>query len=249
MTEVTLAVAAFITSMISGIIGMGGGILLLATLFCFIPHGEAIPTHAAVQIVSNSTRVFGLAKHIDWRTVRRFCIGGIPGSALGMLILSLLGPPGDSEAYLKMLVGAYVLTIAILPRKKRSGRNDVWWYFPFLGFVAGTAALTIGAVGPLIAPLFMQRGYSKEGLVATKATCQAIMHLVKIPAFLWLDRFDVERLGMLALLMIVMVIPGTLCGKAILTRVSERGFAVAYRVSLLAAGAKIFIYDGLSRAF
>ena len=37
---VVLAMAAFVTATISGTIGMGGGILLLATMFCFLPHGS-----------------------------------------------------------------------------------------------------------------------------------------------------------------------------------------------------------------
>ncbi|MCH8054217.1 MAG: sulfite exporter TauE/SafE family protein, partial [Planctomycetes bacterium] len=40
-----LALAAFATSIISGIIGMGGGILLLATMLSFLSHAETIPAH------------------------------------------------------------------------------------------------------------------------------------------------------------------------------------------------------------
>ena len=115
-----------------------------------------------------------------------------------------------------------------------------------MGFLAGTAALTVGAVGPLIAPLFARRHYVKERLIATKAVCQLSTHVLKIPAFLWLrPDLDLGRLGALAAVMIVVVIPGTLIGKRLLTGVSERHFRVGFRVALVLAGTKVLVVDGL----
>ena len=53
-----LPIVALLTSILSGVIGMGGGMLLLATMFAFMSHAEAIPAHGAVQLISNSTRTF-----------------------------------------------------------------------------------------------------------------------------------------------------------------------------------------------
>jgi uncharacterized membrane protein YfcA len=243
--HIILAIAAFVTAMISGILGMAGGVLLLATLFCFLPHGEAIPTHAAVQIVSNSTRVLALWSHVDWRTVVRFCLGAMPGAVIGTYLLWALGEPGQSEPYLKILVGVYILALTLVPTGDGRSSAMVWWDFPLVGLAAGTAALTVGAMGPLIAPMFARRNFVKERLVATKAVCQAIVHVTKIPAFLWLGSLDLEKLGLMTLLMIGMVIPGTLVGKRILKHVSEKQFVALYRIALVFAGLKILLYDGL----
>ncbi len=242
---IILAIAAFCTAMISGIIGMGGGILMLATLFCFLPHGEAIPSHAAIQLVSNTTRVLGFLSSVDWRTVRRFLCGAVPGAILGMTLLWLVGRPGDTEPYLKLAVGVYILIVIALPKAKPGPPRSTWWGFPAVGFVAGTAGLTLGAIGPLIAPIFARAGFVKERLIATKAVCQAIVHVLKIPVFLWIGALDFDRLGALTLLMIVMVIPGTLVGKSILSRVTDTQFVRLYRVVLFIAGIKILCYDGL----
>lgn len=231
--------------MISAILGMAGGVLLLATLFCFLPHGEAIPTHAAVQIVSNSTRVATLLGHVDWRTVGRFCLGAMPGMLIGTYLLWALGDPGRSEPYLKTIVGAYILMLTFLPSGNSRSTAMTWWDFPLVGLFAGAAALTIGAMGPLIAPLFARRAFVKERLVATKAVCQAIVHVTKIPAFLWLRTIDYGKLSTLTVLMIVMVIPGTLIGRRLLTHVSDALFVRLYRVALVVAGLKILVYDGL----
>ncbi len=244
-SAVILAVAAFLTAMISGIIGMGGGILMLATLFCFLPHGEAIPSHAAVQLVSNTTRVLGFLPFVDWITVRRFCTGAVPGAILGAALLWALGEPGESEPYLKSAVGAYVLTITALPKPKPGPAQSAWWDFPLLGLAAGTAGLTLGAIGPLIAPVFARRGFVKERLIATKAVCQTVVHLLKIPTFLLLRSLEFERLGALTLLMIVMVIPGTFAGKAVLKHVTESQFVRLYRIVLFVAGTKVLLCDGL----
>lgn len=246
MTVLILTIAALVTSMISAILGMAGGMMLLAVMFCFMSHGDAIPTHAAVQIASNGTRVLSFLGNVDRSAFGRFVLGMIPGSLVGMLLLWLLGEPQQSEPYLKTLVGVYILLATWLPKNEASGGSSgAWWDWPLMGLTAGTAALTVGAVGPLIAPLFARRGFVKERLIATKAVCQLSTHAMKIPAFILLRDLDFGKLGGIALLMILMVIPGTLIGKRILKGIAERHFKIAFRAALTAAGLKVLVIDGL----
>lgn len=246
VVPVVLAVAALLTSILSAILGMGGGILLLALMLCFMTHGEAIPTHALVQIASNGTRVLAFLRDLDRRAFGRFCLGLLPGSGIGIAILWVMGQPEQSEPYLKTLIGGFILVATNLPARGAGARDEEKsWDFPLMGLVAGAAALTVGAVGPLIAPLFARRRFVKERLIATKAMCQLATHVVKIPAFLLMRELDVTRLGLLASIMIVMVIPGTLVGKRILKVVPERFFAAAYRWIVTIVGAKILVFDGL----
>jgi uncharacterized membrane protein YfcA len=231
--------------MISAILGMAGGMLMLAVILCFMSHGEAIPTHAAVQIASNGTRVLSFLGNVDRSAVGRFVLGMIPGSLIGMLLLWLLGAPEQSEPYLKTLVGVYILLATWIPHPKGDGASTgKWWDFPLMGLAAGTAALTVGAVGPLIAPLFARRGFVKERLIATKAVCQLTTHAMKIPAFILLRDLDFGKLGGIALVMVLMVIPGTLIGKRLLKGIAERHFKIAFRAALTVAGLKVLILDG-----
>lgn len=243
-----LPIAALLTSILSGMLGMGGGMLLLAALFsCGMPHAEVIPAHAAVQLVSNSTRTLAFWRQVDWRTVRRFLLGVLPGSVLGILVMVVLGRPEGSQPILKIIIGVYILTMAALPtRRDARVRPFTWWDFPLLGLVAGTAAFTVGAIGPLISPLFARRDFVKERLIATKAVCQVLLHLAKIPVFLALLTFDdLAALGLVTMIMAIVVVPGTLIGKRFLRRLSARGFVSLYRTALLVAGAKVLLLDGV----
>lgn len=246
MIYVVLPIVALAAATLSAIVGMGGGTLLLATLFCFMSHSEAIPAHATVQLVSNSTRTLAFLAHVDWHAVGRFVLGMIPGSFVGLLLLVWLGQPRASEPWLKSLVGAYVLGSLLLPRTSKARSGSTWWDFPLLGVVAGAAAFTVGAVGPLIAPLFARRDFVKERLVATKALCQSFTHIVKIPGFLLLRSYEnLGALGAVTLVMVVLVVPGTLLGRRLLKNVSEHRFVLLYRLALLAAGLKVLLVDGL----
>ena len=147
---IVLAIAALLTSMVSAIIGMAGGIMLLATMFCFMSHADSIPTHAAVQIASNGTRILAFVRNIDYGALGRFALGALPGAAIGMLLLWLLGPPEQSEPYLKALVGAFILAVTYLPKARAEETTRATaWEFPVIGLVAGEliAALAWGVVG------------------------------------------------------------------------------------------------------
>ena len=59
METVILIVAAFITSSISAVLGMGGGIILLGIMALIIPEGYiVVALHGIVQLISNLTRSF-----------------------------------------------------------------------------------------------------------------------------------------------------------------------------------------------
>lgn len=247
-----LILTAFVTSIISAILGMAGGVMLLAVMLTFLSHSEAIPTHATVQIASNGTRVLAFLKNVDREAFLRFLVGVVPGGAVGFTLLWALGEPGSSEPYLKALVGGYIVLATWMPRTAKPSTASTGgssWDFPVIGLLAGTAALTVGAVGPLIAPVFARRDFVKERLIATKAVCQLTTHIMKIPAFVLLRDLEVGRLSLLALAMIAVVIPGTLVGKRLLADVSEKHFRIAFRCTLTLAGLKVLIVDGLRPIF
>ena len=72
METVILIVAAFITSSISAVLGMGGGIILLGIMALIIPEGYiVVALHGIVQLISNLTRTFVFRNHIRKDIIKR----------------------------------------------------------------------------------------------------------------------------------------------------------------------------------
>ena len=75
-----LIIAAFITSIISAIIGMGGGVTLLGIMAIVIPEGYLVVAfHGVIQLVSNVTRTTVYHEHVYQPIFKKFFIGIIPG--------------------------------------------------------------------------------------------------------------------------------------------------------------------------
>lgn len=242
---VILIAAAFVTSTISGILGMAGGILLLAIMFSVMEsHQDVIPLHGAVQLLSNGTRAAAFRHDIDWRTVVRFSVGSLPGLVLGYLLLKTLGNMPEAKPYLRTVIGLYILIAAYLPKPEKHTSRMVWYDFPLIGFFAGAAGLIVGATGPLIAPLFARRDFVKERLVATKATCQMVTHFEKLLVFGAIG-IDYQKFGVLLAGMGVAVVIGTLTGRRLIKHVSPELFVKLFKIALTVAGLKVLLWDGI----
>src|SRR4026209_1806718 len=71
-----LAVSALVTSFISGILGMAGGMILMGVLLALLPLPAAMLLHGISQLASNGGRALMLRKEVDWRVFRGYVIGG-----------------------------------------------------------------------------------------------------------------------------------------------------------------------------
>ena len=83
-----LLIASFLTSSISAVLGMGGGIILLGIMSIIIPEGYmVIALHGVIQLISNSTRTFVFRKHIKKNIINKFTIGALIGVLISILII------------------------------------------------------------------------------------------------------------------------------------------------------------------
>lgn len=238
-----LAAAAFVTAILSAVIGMAGGIVLLTVMLLFMEPLVAIPLHGAVQLVSNSSRTVIQRNYVDRGILLRYAALLLPMSFVGVEFAQLL-----PASLTKTLIGVFVLAATWAPGLVLLGTHpegvEPTRRFLTLGAVVGFLNPTIGATGPLIAPFFLNLGLDRRALVGTKAACQAAGHLAKLLAFGVAGFVFSAWLTPLAILS-GMVIAGTWLGSRILDHVSELWFTRLYRLVLTLIALRLILKEGM----
>ena len=236
------------TSSISAVLGMGGGIILLGIMAIIIPNGYmVIALHGIIQLISNSTRTFVFRKYLKKKLIKEFLIGAIIGAGLSAIIIFLLirffEVSSASEIkvdFLKPLIGIFIIWYLFLkgPKKEKESKS-----FIKVGSISGLASIFIGATGPLIAPFFLNSNLTKENIIANKAACQMITHLTKIPLFIFFFNVSYIQEYKLLLPLIIAVFIGTNFGKKILDMIPEKLFIKLFKTALFIIAIKlIFSY-------
>ncbi len=225
-----LGLAALLTSALTAVAGLGGGIILIAILLLYLEPVVAIPVHAAIQLVSNGSRTLIQRRHIDWGVFARFGVLLLPGSWLGLLVVSSI--PADLG---RAAIGVFVLIATWWPRALLLGLNpervDPGRMFVPVGAVAGFLGTTFGASGPFLGPFFRGLALSRQGVVGTFAACQSLGHAVKIALF-GLAGFAFAAHAALLAVTMALVVVGTALGSRLLERLPEAAFQRLYLVVL-----------------
>jgi len=221
-----IGATVFVTAVLSGVLGMAGGIALLGVLLVYLPPLVAIPLHGVIQLVSNGSRLIVQREHarLDW--IAWYSLPLIPAGLLGLRVARAL-----PETLVEAGIGAVVLVATWLPGRRGAAavtaRRPRTRFFA-LGGVTGFLNMVLGAIGPMIDPFFLGLGLSRQALVGTKAACQAVGHAVKVGLFGFAGFAFAEHAPLLALGSLCAV-AGTWLGSRLLDRLSEESFLWLYR--------------------
>ena len=176
-----------IAGFLSGLLGIGGGIVMVPLLFWVFPkwglsQDVAVPLTLGTSLASAVCFTFsGALGHwrrgvIDWRRVPWLVLGGVMGAMVGSSLAVWVGGPGVKKAFsLLLLFAFYRMTFSSLQRSGRGGeppRGRV--PFLFIGVATGLVGSFFGVGGGIVAVPLMVLVFRFPPLEAV-ATSSAII--------------------------------------------------------------------------
>lgn len=225
-----LLLAVFLTSTISGIFGMAGGLILLGILLLLLPVGTAIAVQGAIQLIANGSRAWFSRSYIDWRVLGIMTAGLL---AVGAVLFVVRYTP--DLATVCITIGLLPILLWI-PQSWLSLDASKPLHAFICGVLGGGINLAVGVAGPTIDMFFIRTPMDRRTIIATKAAAQVVNHTGKI-VFYWhattmLTAFD---WGIVALAAPFAVL-GTSAGHWVLQRLTDANFKSWTRLIVTAIG-------------
>jgi uncharacterized membrane protein YfcA len=233
--ELIIIGAVLATSILSGILGMAGGMILMAILVSTLSVGAAMMLHGAVQATSNGSRSWFLRPHIQWRILPAYLLGTLV--TLSLFIALTLVP--DANLIL-MLVGALPFLARAVPHLRGL---DVT-HLPtaaLCGLVVTAAQLFAGASGPLLDVFYLNSRLNRFEIIATKAFTQTIGHLLKLVYYGLIVGTADSVAAWVYVAALVTAVAGTRIGTRVLERFSDEGFRRISGAVILLIAAVVFL--------
>ncbi len=181
MTNLLILATVLATAVLSGVIGMAGGVLLMAVLVTLLPVASAMILHGAVQAASNGARFLFLREHVMWAIMPFYAVGALVAVLL-FVSLALVPDP----ALVLILVGSFPWLARLVPMLRGLDVRR-----PVTALACGAsvtaAQLLAGASGPLLDAFYLRTEVDRRSIVATKGLTQAAGHVVKIGYYAWVS--------------------------------------------------------------
>ncbi len=216
INDILLILIAAGTSMLTAITGIGGGMMLIASMPGFLPATAIVPVHAAVQLFSNSSRAF-----FGWRFIRwEFALAFIGGAIVGGVLAAGITLEINLE-YTPLLIAAYILLTVWGPGMefKRPLKGELF----VIGMLQTGLSMIVGATGPMGQATLLRRGLKRDALVVTTALMTTFTHLIKIMLFALLGFSFIDHWKIIVG-MSVAVILGAFLGTHLRYRIPEKRF-------------------------
>ena len=227
---VLIIISALATSLLSGLVGMAGGVVLMAVLVNILPVSSAMVLHGITQFTANGSRTLILRKHLMWRLLPGYILGA--GVAIAGFSTLLFVP--DASVVLS-LVGLFPWLARLQPKSSalnitRPASNII------CGFSVTSAQLLAGAAGPLLDLFYLNSGLDRQTVVANKALTQTIGHLLRIFYYGAIISVATPLPNWLFLAAAIAAVIGTRLGTWLLARWDDQRFQRVSGQIILATG-------------
>lgn len=226
--EVGLFVLCAFTSALTSVIGVGGGMTLLATLPNVLAPNLVIPIHGATQLISNLSRLALDWRLVAWRLMGPFLPGALIGAVLGFFLLD-----GFAFDYLPLLLGVFILLVTWTRLVQRSG--VLLNHMTVLGLVLTSTSLFIGSMGLILPSVLLHKGLKKDEVILTQSAMMSVMHAVKVLTYM-ASGFAFWHYGGMMAMMLSGSVLGSFVGKHLRGKINEaRGvWLLKWTVTVLA---------------
>lgn len=216
MNEFLLILIALATSTLTGIMGIGGGMILIALMPGLLPAAAIVPVHAATQLVSNGSRALFGWKTIHWGFFLPFLIGSLVGGFGAAQIANRI-----NTEYLPLIIALFILwnVWGGGVNFKTNPRGE----FITIGFLQTGLGMLVGATGPMGQSTLLRKGLNRDQNVTTSALFMTVTHLIKLLFFGFIG-FSFTHYWQVMLGMSIAVIIGSWLGTKMRHLVPEADF-------------------------
>lgn len=231
------ALAAFVVSSVSG---GGAGLVLVPMLRLVVPIASVPAALSIGTAASSLSRIAAFRTSIRWDVVRRFVPAALPAAAIGAWLLTRFEP-----AYVELIIACFLLAnLPALLRPRRAESVAVaptpMRRIPLVGAAAGLLSGFTGAVGLIFNGVYQRLGMTRQEIVATRATNEVMLHLLKIALYWRFGLLDRPALAAGALVAVAAVLASVVV-RWILPLVQEATFRRIGQAAMVVSGAAMFM--------
>jgi uncharacterized protein len=180
MTLASLAVLGFtiiVSSFISGVFGMAGGMVLLGVLLIYFDVATGMILFSLIQIAANGWRALHWRQFVLWPVFLWYVLGaGVSFAAMRTIAFV------PDKALVYILLGLMPFVIEGLPASLQPSIQ--WRGVPFFTGIFTTILQFIAGVGGLFLDIFFQKStLDRKTTNATKAITQTFSHILRAVYF------------------------------------------------------------------
>ncbi len=235
-----LAAVAFVAATVSGMSGVGGGLLLAIFIAPVVGVKAVVPTVGVATLIAHVVRVWVYKEHIVWRPALLMLVGAVPATVASARLYVAL--PADVIAVILA-----VFLLASIPARRLMAKRDLRFGGRSLGLIGAVYGLLAGTTiggGVLVIPALLGAGLAGMAVLGTDAVIGLTSLTLKAIVF---GGFDVltARLLLIGCLLGLCMIPGTYLARWLILRTPLHVHTVVLEV-VVAFGACSFLWQAFA---
>lgn len=193
-------------------------------------------------LIGDAVALVSYGRQVRWRVLGQLLPAVLPGLLLGALFIRLV-----DDAVMRRSIGVVLLAMIVVRwaqgRLRGTGREEGrpnWTYTAGTGLTAGFTTMVANAAAPVMALYLLAQRFEKRRFLATNAWFFAIVNLCKVPFAASVGLFSPVVFG-LALVMVPTVLVGTVVGRLVIRKVSQRQFEVVTTLATVFASVLLLV--------